>query len=52
MTDAETCWIKNPLAIYTANTLDAGGGVVTQGSQIVEVVAKLAVDAADDRTDD
>ncbi|HBA35424.1 MAG TPA: 8-oxoguanine deaminase [Gammaproteobacteria bacterium] len=39
MPDAETCWIKNPLAIYTANTLDAGGGVVTQGSQIVEVVA-------------
>ncbi|MCG9786733.1 8-oxoguanine deaminase [Vibrio mediterranei] len=35
----ETVWIKNPLAIYTGTTEDAGGGIVVQGSQIVELVA-------------
>lgn len=35
----ETVWIKNPLAIYTGNTEDAGGGIVVQGSRIVELVA-------------
>ncbi|MFC5077805.1 8-oxoguanine deaminase [Vibrio thalassae] len=34
-----TVWIKNPLAIYTGNTEDAGGGIVVQGSRIVELVA-------------
>lgn len=35
----ETVWIKNPLAIYTGTTEDAGGGIVIQGSRIVELVA-------------
>ncbi|GAL18979.1 guanine deaminase [Vibrio maritimus] len=35
----ETVWIKNPLAIYTGTTQDAGGGIVVQGSRIVELVA-------------
>ncbi|MGR5307850.1 8-oxoguanine deaminase [Vibrio mediterranei] len=35
----ETVWIKNPLAIYTGTTKDAGGGIVVQGSRIVELVA-------------
>lgn len=35
----ETVWIKNPLAIYTGTTEDAGGGIVVQGSRIVELVA-------------
>jgi 8-oxoguanine deaminase len=35
----ETIWIKNPLAIYTANGLDAGGGVVIKGNTIIELVA-------------
>ncbi|MCG9660063.1 8-oxoguanine deaminase [Vibrio mediterranei] len=35
----ETVWIKNPLAIYTGTAKDAGGGIVVQGSRIVELVA-------------
>ncbi|USD58742.1 8-oxoguanine deaminase [Vibrio sp. SCSIO 43140] len=35
----ETVWIKNPLAIYTGTTEDAGGGIVVIGSRIVELVA-------------
>ncbi|MDA0107942.1 8-oxoguanine deaminase [Vibrio sp. La 4.2.2] len=35
----ETVWIKNPLAIYTGTTEDSGGGIVVQGSRIVELVA-------------
>ncbi|MCY9871442.1 8-oxoguanine deaminase [Vibrio barjaei] len=35
----ETVWIKNPLAIYTGTTEDAGGGIVIQGSRIIELVA-------------
>ncbi|KFA97060.1 8-oxoguanine deaminase [Vibrio sp. ER1A] len=35
----ETVWIKNPLAIYTGTAQDAGGGIVVQGSRIVELVA-------------
>ncbi|SBO11420.1 8-oxoguanine deaminase [Vibrio mediterranei] len=35
----ETVWIKNPLAIYTGTTQDAGGGIVVQGSRIVELIA-------------
>ncbi|ABC27985.1 Cytosine deaminase and related metal-dependent Hydrolase [Hahella chejuensis KCTC 2396] len=35
-----TLWIKNPLAIYGQEAdCDAGGGVVTRGSEIVELVA-------------
>ncbi len=33
-------WIKNPLAIFTANQMDAGGGLVIDGPSIVELVAK------------
>ncbi|MFN3015757.1 8-oxoguanine deaminase [Vibrio coralliilyticus] len=36
----ETIWIKNPLAIYTANHQDAQGGLVVQGNKIVELIAK------------
>ncbi|MCQ9163825.1 MULTISPECIES: 8-oxoguanine deaminase [unclassified Arthrobacter] len=32
-------WLKNPLAAFTANNLDAGGGVVISGGTIAEVVA-------------
>ena len=31
-------WIKRPLAVYTANDLDAAGGVVVRGDRIVELV--------------
>jgi 8-oxoguanine deaminase len=31
-------WLKNPLAAFTANDLDAGGGVVISGGTIAEVV--------------
>lgn len=31
-------WIKNPMAAFTANGLDAGGGVVISGGAIAEVV--------------
>ncbi len=34
-----TSWLKNPLAVYTANSLDARGGIVVRGSQIIELVA-------------
>ena len=29
-------WIKNPLAIYTPNGVDAQGGIVVEQQQIVE----------------
>jgi 8-oxoguanine deaminase len=32
-------WLKNPLAAFTANSLDAGGGVVVADGKITEVVA-------------
>ncbi|WP_417233775.1 8-oxoguanine deaminase [Arthrobacter sp.] len=32
-------WIKNPLAAFTANELDAGGGLVIQDGTMVEVLA-------------
>jgi len=35
---ASTTWIRDPLAVFTANDLDAGGGVVVRGDRIVEVV--------------
>lgn len=31
-------WLKNPLAVFTANDLDASGGLVIEGSKIVELV--------------
>ncbi len=38
-TSAPIIWIKNPLAIFTANDLDARGGIVVQGSKIIELIA-------------
>lgn len=35
---ATRIWLKNPLAIFTANTLDARGGVVLEGGIIREVL--------------
>jgi 8-oxoguanine deaminase len=32
-------WLKNPLAAFTANDLDASGGIVVAGGRIVELVA-------------
>jgi len=32
-------WIRNPLAAFTANTLDASGGIVVSGGVITEVLA-------------
>ncbi|WP_430460291.1 8-oxoguanine deaminase [Thalassolituus sp. LLYu03] len=34
-----TLWIKNPNAIFTANTLDARGGLVVRDGHIVEVLS-------------
>ncbi len=31
-------WLKNPMAVFTANDLDASGGVVVEGPKIVELV--------------
>ena len=31
-------WIKNPLAVFTANSLDARGGIVTEGQKIAELL--------------
>ena len=33
-------WIKQPLAVFTGNDLDASNGIVIEGQQIVEVLAK------------
>ena len=38
--NAETLWLANPLAIYTGTDEDAAGGIVVQGTKIVELVAK------------
>ena len=35
---ATRIWIKNPLAIFTANDLDASGGLVIEDGRIVEVL--------------
>lgn len=35
---AQRIWIKQPQAIFTANDLDARGGIVIHGQEIVEVV--------------
>lgn len=34
----KTIWIKDPLACFTANDLDAKGGIVIKGPKIVEVL--------------
>ncbi len=39
-------WLKNPLAAFTANGLDAGGGVVVSGGTIAEVVGTGKAPAA------
>ena len=36
---ATRIWIKNPLAIFTANTLDAAGGLVIEDGVIIELLA-------------
>jgi len=36
---ATRTWLKNPLAIFTANALDARGGLVLQDGLIVEVLS-------------
>jgi 8-oxoguanine deaminase len=33
-------WIKNPLAVYTPEGVDAGGGLVVEQKQIIELVKK------------
>jgi len=37
-----TIWIKNPLAIYTPERVDAGGGLVVENRQIVELVPQAS----------
>jgi 8-oxoguanine deaminase len=32
-------WLKSPAAIFTANSMDAGNGLLIQGKQIIELVA-------------
>lgn len=36
---SQVLWIKNPLAIFTANQQDARGGIVIQNGKIIELVA-------------
>jgi 8-oxoguanine deaminase len=38
-TSAPSLWIRNPLAAFTANNLDASGGIVVSGGVITEVLA-------------
>jgi 8-oxoguanine deaminase len=38
--EMSTIWIKNPLAIYTPDGVDAGGGLVVKGQQIIELIEK------------
>jgi 8-oxoguanine deaminase len=35
---ASRIWLKDPRAVFTANDLDAAGGVVVEGQEIVELV--------------
>lgn len=37
---ATRIWIKTPLAIFTANDLDASGGLVIEDGRIIEVLSK------------
>ena len=34
---SKALWIKNPQAVFTGNELDAAGGIVVQGSKIVDI---------------
>lgn len=50
---SERLWIKNPQAVFTANNLDARGGVVIHQGKIVELIAagqkpKEPVDSIED----
>ncbi|WP_369789616.1 8-oxoguanine deaminase [Rouxiella sp. WC2420] len=36
---SQRTWIKNPLAVFTANELNADGGLVIEGSRIVELLS-------------
>jgi len=42
MPNSKRLWIKNPLAILVAEGIDAGGGVLVSGSEIIELVASGA----------
>ncbi|WP_319558342.1 8-oxoguanine deaminase [Thiomicrorhabdus sp.] len=46
-TSTHTIWIKQPLAVFTANDEDAGGGILIQEGKIIELVAKGATPQAD-----
>ena len=53
---APVTWIRQPSAAFTANDLDAGGGIVVQGDRIVELVGsgrtpEAAVDEVFDASD-
>ena len=37
---APATWIKQPLAVFTANDLDAAGGIVVREDRIVELVGR------------
>ncbi|WP_427172460.1 8-oxoguanine deaminase [Arthrobacter sp. 92] len=43
---ASRLWIRNPLAAFTANALDASGGIVVSGGLIAEVLAAGQVPSA------
>lgn len=50
---AHRLWVKNPLACFTANSLNADGGIVIEGNKIAEVLSAgqqptLPVDAIED----
>lgn len=36
----ETTWIKDPMAIFTANTTNAQGGLVIKGNRIIETLSQ------------
>jgi 8-oxoguanine deaminase len=40
MTTKKAVWIKQPLAVFTANNEDAHNGIVVRGKKIVELVAE------------
>lgn len=53
---AHRLWVKNPLACFTANSLNADGGIVIEGNKIAEVLSAgqqpaLPVDAIEDASD-
>lgn len=40
LTEEPIIWIKEPLAVFTANEEDAQGGVLVQGDKIIELIGK------------